>query len=144
MNQPVRVLFLCTANSCRSQMAEGLANALGKSRIIAVSAGSSPSRVHPLAIKVMAELGIDISGQSSKSVLRFADHEFDYVITLCDYAKQTCPFFPGNAQNLHWDIADPVGAAGSEEDMLGAFRQARDAIRHHLEQFLSDLTRDDA
>lgn len=136
----IRVLFLCTGNSCRSQMAEGLARHFGKGRVEPFSAGVLPSFVHPLAMEVMREIGIDISGQRSKSVTAFTGREFDYLVTLCDHARQTCPVFPGAARRLHWDIEDPVGATGTEGERLRAFRAARDEIRDRVLEFLKSLT----
>lgn len=131
-----RVLFLCTANSARSQMAEGLLRALAGDRFEVVSAGVEPGSLHPLAVKAMAEMGIDISTQMAKSVDRFLGQEFDYVITVCDAAAERCPVFPGRARRLHWSIEDPANATGTEEERIRAFRAARDALRAHIEEFL--------
>lgn len=131
-----RVLFLCTANSARSQMAEGLLRALAGDRFEVVSAGVEPGSLHPLAVKAMAEMGIDISTQMAKSVDRFLGQEFDYVITVCDAAAERCPVFPGRARRLHWSIEDPANATGTEEERIRTFRVARDALRAHIEGFL--------
>lgn len=129
-----KVLFICTHNSARSQMAEGLVNARYGDRFEAYSAGIEPTRVHPLAIKVMAELGIDISHHRSKSIEEFLGQEFDYVVTVCDHAKETCPFVPGAKEYLHAGFPDPAAAEGTEEERLAAFRQVRDAISAWLEK----------
>ena len=131
-----KVLILCTGNSCRSQMAEGILRHLAGDRFEVVSAGTTPSRVHPLAIKVMAEIGIDISRHRSKAVREFLGQEFDYVITVCDSAKQSCPVFPGKAVKIHWSFEDPAGAEGSEEECLKLFHRVRDEIRRKIESFL--------
>lgn len=131
-----KVLFLCTGNSCRSQMAEGILKHFAGGSFEAASAGVAPAtRVHPLAIQVMAEIGIDISRQKTKSVDQFFNQKFDYVITLCDAAKQSCPIFPGKYQQIHWDIEDPVFAEGTEEEKLTAFRKSRDSIKEKILDF---------
>ncbi|MEM2869964.1 MAG: arsenate reductase ArsC [Thermoplasmata archaeon] len=127
------VLFICTHNSARSQMAEGLLRALHGDRYEAFSAGTEPARVHPLAIRVMAEVGVDISGQRSKSLEEFRGREFDWVVTVCDRAHQTCPFFPGGKIQLHRGFDDPAGAGGSEEERLAAFRRVRDELRDWID-----------
>lgn len=126
---PVRILFLCTANSCRSQMAEGWARKLHPDTIAAFSAGTAPGGVNPLAKKVMAEAGVDISHQRSKSVNEFRDLEFDYVVTLCDPAREACPVFPGAKKTVHVGFPDPAEAEGTEEEKLNEFRRVRDMIR---------------
>lgn len=131
-----RVLFICTHNSARSQMAEGLLRHFGGDRFEAESAGTEETHVRPLAIRAMEELGIDISGQSSKTLERFVDEPWDYVITVCDQANDSCPFFPGSAQRLHWSFEDPSAAVGSEEDRLAVFRRVRDEI---LERIRTEL-----
>ena len=132
-----RVLVLCTGNSCRSQMAEGFLRHLGGDRFEVFSAGIKPTEVNPLAIKVMAEVGIDISSHRSKSAMEFIKQQFDYVITVCDNAKQTCPVFPGKYKKIHWDLEDPAEASGSEEDRLVVFRKIRDQIQHSISEFLA-------
>ncbi|MEE9260572.1 MAG: arsenate reductase ArsC [Candidatus Scalindua sediminis] len=132
-----RVLFLCTGNSCRSQMAEGLLKHYGNGKFEVYSAGFMPSSVHPLAIKAMAELGIDITDQRSKSVMEFLGHEFSYVITVCDNAKMVCPTFPGKHIYIHWSIKDPVSATGTEEKMLKAFRKVCNKILKKINHFVS-------
>jgi arsenate reductase len=133
-----RVLFLCTTNSCRSQMAEGILKAIGKNGLEVWSAGTESTSVHPLAAKVMAESGIDISNQESKSVAKFQGQEFDYMITLCgENAKDRCPAFIGQTKHrLHWDFSDPADATGSEQEKLDVFRKIRDQIRTRIEAFV--------
>ncbi len=133
------MLFLCTANSARGQMAEGLLRALGGERFEVASAGVEPGTLHPLAVKAMAEVGIDISTHEAKSVDRFVDKAFDYVITVCDAAAERCPVFPGAAKRVHWSVEDPAKARGSEEERLAAFRAARDALRAHIEAFVASI-----
>jgi arsenate reductase len=135
MTKP-RILFLCTGNSCRSQMAEGLLRYLGGGQVDAFSAGTDPKGVHPLAVKVMAEVQIDISEQSSKHVDAFAGQSFDFVITVCDRAKEQCPVWPGAPQRVHWSLDDPAEASGSEEQRLAVFRRVRDEIRQRIRLFL--------
>lgn len=134
----LKVLFLCTENACRSQMAEGLVNHDLKGKVQARSAGVRPSRVNPRAIQVMAELGIDISRQRSKSVDELAAVQFDLVITLCDRAQQECPIFPGNTAVIHLGFPDPAQATGSEDEIMAAFRQVRDALRRQLVPLLQE------
>jgi arsenate reductase len=124
-----RVLFLCTHNSARSQMAEGLLRYLGGDRYDAFSAGSEATLVRPLAICAMAELGIDISGQESKTLERYLQEPFDYVITVCDQANARCPIFPGGKQRLHWSLPDPSQAQGTDEARLAVYRQVRDQLQ---------------
>jgi arsenate reductase (thioredoxin) len=124
-----RVLILCTGNSCRSQMAEGIWNALGDGRWLAFSAGSSPSGfVHPLAIEVMREVGIDISANRSKHIDDFANESFHLVVTVCDNAKEACPAFPGAKQTEHWPFDDPTGTTETGDDQRAVFRRVRDEI----------------
>ena len=136
MKKPVRVLILCTGNSARSQMAEGLLRDMGGDRFEVASAGVAPSFVRPEAIAVMREVGIDISGHKSKSVDEFTNQEFDYVITVCDNANEQCPVFPGNTKRIHWSFDDPAAANGDEEQRLVVFRRVRDEIRQRLQLFL--------
>ena len=125
---PERVLFLCTHNSARSQMAEGLLRAWGGERYEAHSAGVEATEVRPLAIRAMAELGIDITGHSSKRLDEYIGTPFDYAITVCDDAREACPYFPGARIQLHWSFDDPSAASGSEEERLAVFRRVRDEI----------------
>jgi arsenate reductase (thioredoxin) len=131
-----RVLFLCTHNSARSQMAEGLLRHLAGDRFEAMSAGTEATRVRPLAIRAMEEIGVDISGQESKTLDRYLGEPFDHVITVCDDANEACPFFPGAASRLHWSFEDPSRAVGSEEERLAGFRSVRDRIREKIEDDL--------
>jgi len=132
-----KVLFVCTGNSIRSQMAEGLLKALGSGQWDVRSAGIIRSYVHPLAIRVMEEIRIDISKQTSKSMDRFVNEKFDYVITLCDHAAQFCPVLGGYGKRLHWPFEDPAGATGTTEERLFVFRRIRDGIKKKIEEFLS-------
>ncbi len=131
-----RILFICTHNSARSQMAEGLLRSLGGNRFEAFSAGTEATQVRPLAIKAMAELGIDISQQQSKSLDRYLNEPFDLVITVCDQAAEVCPIFPGALQRKHWSFPDPSKATGSEAEQLAVYRRVRDEIRTRIEQEL--------
>ena len=131
----MRVLILCTGNSARSQMAEGLLRHDAGNIYDVFSAGTKPTRVRPEAITVIREVGIDISGHRSKSVDEFAGQPFDYVITVCDNAKESCPIFPANTKRIHWSIEDPAAVQGSEEERLAAFRRARDELRTRLKAF---------
>ena len=119
-----RVLFLCTHNSARSQMAEALLRELGGDLFEVESAGTHPSRVHPLAVQTMAERGLDISGHRSKNMDRFVGRVFDYVITVCDAATEACPIFPGAPKRIHWSIPDPSAVTGSDSERLVAFERA--------------------
>ena len=131
-----KVLVLCTANSARSQMAEGLLRQLGGDRFDVLSAGTRPASVRPEAISVMRELGIDISGHRSKGVDEFNGQTFDYVITVCDDANESCPTFPGPAKRIHWGFRDPATVAGSQVDRELAFREVRDEIAERLGEFV--------
>jgi arsenate reductase len=131
-----RVLFLCTHNSARSQMAESLLRHLAGDRFDAYSAGTEATCVKPLAVRAMDEVGVDISGQESKILDRYLEGPFDYVITVCDDANEACPFFPGARNRLHWSFEDPSRAEGSEQERLEVFRSVRDRIRERIEQEL--------
>jgi arsenate reductase len=134
----LKVLFLCTENACRSQMAEGLVNHDLAGQVQAFSAGVRPSRVNPRAIQAMAEIGIDISHHRSKSVDDLAGEQFDLVITVCDRARQQCPIFPGETEVMHVGFPDPAQATGTEAEILAAFRQVRDALRAELSPLLRE------
>ncbi len=136
-----RVLILCTGNSARSQMAEGLLRDTGGALFEVASAGTHPSSVREEAIRVMREIGIDISAHRSKSVDEFLDEEFDYVITVCDNAKESCPVFPARTQRIHWSFEDPAAAMGDEEARLAVFRRVRDEIRARLQEFIREAGR---
>jgi arsenate reductase len=127
---PRHVLFLCVANSARSQMAEGIARSLAPERVKISSAGSQPSRVNPLAIRALAEIGIDISGHASKSVNDIPPAGVDAVVTLC--AEEVCPVFLGKARRIHWGLPDPAHAGGTDAERLQAFREVRDELRRRL------------
>ena len=120
---PVRVLFLCTHNSARSQMAEALLRKQGATRVEVHSAGTEPGRVHELAIRAMGEMGIDLAEQRSKHVAEFLGESFDFIITVCDRTREECPVFPGDPEQVHWSFADPAEVTGSEETRLAAFRE---------------------
>jgi arsenate reductase len=132
----IRILFLCTGNTCRSQIAEGLANHLGAGKVAAFSAGVAPGgRVMADAVAAMAELGVDISAQYPKHADEFVGQEFDFIVTLCDNAKESCPYFPGKATHLHWPIADPYGRG------LAAYQVARDEIKGRLEKLFAEYSK---
>lgn len=132
MSDRQRVLFLCTHNSARSQMAEGLLRAMGSRRFDAFSAGTEATFIRPLAIEAMQELGIDISGQRSKVLTEYLQQPFDFVITVCDQANESCPVFPGTQTRLHWSFPDPSKATGSHEDQLAIYREVRNAIASRI------------
>ena len=134
----LKVLFLCTGNSCRSQMAEGWVNHLLSDRVEAYSAGTRPSAVNSKAVQVMREAGVDISRQTSKSVDEFLEKPVDLLITLCDHAKETCPFFPGAKRKVHKGFEDPAEAKGTEREILDVFRKVRDRIKDEIIALLED------
>ena len=134
-----QVLILCTGNSARSQMAEGLLRRLAGDHFDIFSAGSKPSLVNPLAIAAMDERGIDISAQRSKHLNEYLAQPFDYVITVCDNAAETCPLFPGPARRIHWSFPDPAAVEGGEAERLASFRQVRDDIETQLKAWLATL-----
>ncbi len=138
MNEKKRVLILCTGNSARSQMAEGLLRELGEGKFAVESAGVAPSSVRPEAIEAMREIGIDISAHRSKSADEFVGQNFDYIITVCDNAKETCPVFPGNATRIHQSFEDPpTETVGDYESRLKIFRRVSDEISDWLNLFIS-------
>lgn len=137
-----KVLFLCTGNACRSQMAEGWARHLKSDVIDAYSAGVWPARVSARAIKVMGEAGVDISSHKSQHVDDFAEIEFDYVVTLCDNAREQCPVFAGNAKLVHRAFDDPVMMIGTDDQIIAAFRRTRDEIRSFVETMPESLEAD--
>jgi arsenate reductase len=138
MMKEIAVLILCTGNSARSQMAEGLLRHDGAGTFAVESAGIAPSFVRPEAIEVMRELGIDISSHRSKSLDQFMTTPFDWVITVCDNARQNCPVIPGSARRLHWSLQDPAAVEGDVNTRLDAFREARDELRERLRGFIAD------
>ena len=129
---PRRVLFLCTHNSARSQMAEGLLRELGGGGFEAHSAGTEATHVRPLAIRAMEEIGIDIGAQRSKALDEYAGQPFDLVVTVCDEAREACPYFPGARAQIHWSLPDPSKATGTEESRLAVFREVRDELRRRI------------
>lgn len=131
-----RVLFLCTHNSARSQMAEGLLRNMAGEQFEVFSAGTERTRVQPLAIEAMREVGIDISGHRSKTTDEFTGENFDYVITVCDRANESCPIFPGATERIHWSFDDPTAVTGTDDQKLDAFRTVRDAIQQRLRMFV--------
>ena len=131
-----RVLFLCTANACRSQMAEAILRHLAGDRFEVASAGTHPSRLDPRAVESLREIGIDATGQRSKGIEEMEGRSFDYVITVCDRAHEECPIFPATVKRLHWSIEDPAGASGSEEKVREEFRRCREEIKRRIEGFL--------
>jgi arsenate reductase (thioredoxin) len=139
MSDRKRVLILCTGNSARSQMAEGLLREMAGDHVEVASAGVSPTQVRPEAIAAMREIGIDISGYQSKSVDEFVNQNFDYVITVCDNANEQCPVFPGQVKRIHWSFDDPAAARGDDEARLSVFRRVRDEIRDQLRLFVETL-----
>ena len=136
----MRVLILCTGNSARSQMAEGLLRHEEGTSWEVFSAGTMPTRIRPEAIAVMGEAGMDISGHHSKPVDEYLGQDFDYVITVCDNARETCPVFPAKTQRIHWSIEDPAAIGGSEEERLDAFRRARNELQGRLRAFIREQT----
>jgi arsenate reductase len=137
-----RVLFVCTRNAARSQIAEGILRHIAHGAVDVESAGAEPSQVHPLAVAAVKRLlDIDITGQRSKSVNEFAGQHFDYVITLCDSAKETCPVFPGDPERIHWRFDDPAAVQGTEDDRHRAFRQLADELERRLRLLLLAVER---
>jgi len=134
----LKVIFLCTGNSCRSQMAEGLAREFGKGLIEPYSAGLMAAGLHPRAISIMKEMGIDISKQKSKGIDESLLRKMDIVITLCGNAEESCPWTPPEIRRIHWPTADPVGTIGSEEKIMNEFRKTRDEIKDKIVQFIED------
>ena len=138
MNErPIRVLFLCTGNSCRSQMAEALARQLSGGKVEAFSAGTDPKGVHPLTIRALADVGIDASGQASKNLRTLLKEKFDYVITVCDRAKESCPVWPGVKERIQWSFEDPAQVEGSDAEKMRAFTDVRNAIESRIRLLLN-------
>lgn len=133
------VLVLCTGNSCRSQMMQGYLNHFGNEKIKAYSAGIETHGVNPRAIKVLAEDGVDISHHTSNHVDEYRDVNFDYLITVCDHAKENCPWFPTDAEKLHHSFNDPAKATGTEDEILTEFRKVRDEVKEYAKQFANKL-----
>jgi arsenate reductase len=133
--RPIRVLFVCTGNSARSQMAEALLREIGKGAFETYSAGTEPRPIDPLTVRALAEAGIDISGARSKSVSEFFGQQFDYVVTVCDRARESCPVFPGAANAVHWGFDDPAEATGTEAARLAVFERVLGEISIRLRIF---------
>ena len=138
----IRVLFLCTHNSARSQMAEGILRDLGGDRVEVASAGTEATRVHPLAVREMADRGIDISGQRSKTLNEFLGERFDTVVTVCDNARESCPIFPGDPERIHWSIPDPAAVEGEEKTRQAAFKKAADELTTRIRYLLALLEKE--
>ncbi len=143
MTKIKKVLILCTGNSARSQMAEGLLKHICKNEFEINSAGTKPSIVRPEAITVLEERGIDISGNRSKSVDEFAGQQIDYILTVCDNAKENCPYFPARTKSIHYSFNDPAEVAGDEEARLAVFRKVRDEIENYLKNDFVKILRQD-
>ena len=138
----IGVLFVCTGNSCRSQMAEGFGRAYAPKGVRVFSAGTLAAGVHPLAVEAMGEIGIDISSQTSKRIDEIPRDAIDIVVTLCDDAAQNCPLFPGEVRRIHWPIEDPILAVGSHDQRLADFRRARDEIDPLVKNLMDELARE--
>lgn len=139
MNRPVKVMFVCTGNSARSQMAEGFARYLGGGRVEAHSAGVEPSRLNPFAVAAMREKGIDISAHESKAFDWNLARQMDVVVTVCGHANESCPVLPPEVERLHWPLEDPAAAAGSADEILATFRRIRDQVESRVEELLRTL-----
>jgi arsenate reductase (thioredoxin) len=139
---PIRVLFVCTGNSARSQMAEAILRQIGRGAFETFSAGTDPRGVNPLTVRALANAGIDVSGARSKSVTEFLGQSFDYVVTVCDRARETCPVFSGGAESLHWGFDDPADATGSESERLAVFERVLGEISARLRTFAPAALRD--
>jgi thioredoxin type arsenate reductase len=135
-DRPIRVIFVCTGNSARSQMAEALLRHDGGARFEVVSAGVDPRGVHPMTIKALAKVGIDITGARSKSVSEFLGQRFDYVITVCDRARAICPVFPGGSETLHWGLDDPAEAEGTEAERMAVFDRVLKEVSARIHAFM--------
>jgi arsenate reductase (thioredoxin) len=131
-----KVLFLCTGNSARSQMAEGYLRHVAGDRFEAMSAGIEPKGLNPLAVEAMKEIGIDISGQTSKDVVKLLGQHIPYVVTVCDNARERCPIFPRTYKFLHWSFDDPAAASGTDDEKLAVFRRVRDEIKKRIDEEL--------
>ena len=136
MDKKRKIIFICTGNACRSQIAEGLLRNLASDKFSVFSAGSHPSQVHPMSVAVMEEVGIDISHHTSDPITDYIDHGIDIVITVCDNAKQACPVFPGNVEHIHWSIEDPFNGWDFDPLDLDNFRKVREDINSRIKDFL--------
>ena len=139
MNDRIKVMFVCTGNSARSQMAEGFARHYGQGRVEAHSAGMEPSRLNPYAVRVMREQGIDISGHQSKAFDWDLARQMDVVVTVCGHANESCPVLPPEVKRLHWPLEDPAAAKGSDDEILTTFRQVRDQVESRVRELLRGL-----
>lgn len=135
MKRTIKILVLCTGNSCRSQMAEGYLRKFGQDKFEVYSAGIETHDLNPLAVKVMAEEGLDISMHTSNHVDEYKNIDFDYIITVCDHAKENCPYIPGKASRVHHNFPDPAKFSGSEEEILDEFRKVRNMIKQYVTEF---------
>jgi len=140
LTNPIRVIFVCTGNSARSQMAEAILRRDGGDAFEVVSAGVDPKGVNPLTVRVLAEAGIDIAGARSKSVAEYLGQPFDYVITVCDRARESCPHFPGGRESRHWGLDDPAEATGTEAERLEVFRRVMGEITERIRRFIPAVT----
>ena len=136
MENKKKVLFICTGNACRSQMAEGLLRNMADEKFEVYSAGSHPSRVHPLSIRVMNEIDIDITHHTSDPIDKYFGEGIDYIITLCDNAREFCPTFPGKAKKIHWSVDDPFRSWKNDHKIIGRYRKTRDELQERIEQFI--------
>ena len=136
MDKKKKIIFICTGNACRSQIAEGLLRNLASDKFSVFSAGSHPNQVHPMSVAVMEEVGIDISHHTSDPITDYIDHGIDIVITVCDNAKQVCPVFPGNVERIHWSIEDPFNGWDFDPLDLDNFRKVREEINSRIKDFL--------
>jgi protein-tyrosine-phosphatase len=137
--RPVRVLFLCTHNNARSQLAEGILRSLGGEGVLAFSAGSEPSAIHPNAVRVLTAMGIDSSAQRSKHMSELSGQPFDYVVTVCDRVREVCPTFPGNPRQLHWSLHDPAAVVGSDAAELQAFERTARQLEVRIKNLLATI-----
>lgn len=140
MSRPLRVMFVCTGNSARSQMAEGFARSLGGTRVEAHSAGVEPSRLNPVAVAVMQEKGIGISGHRSKAFDWDLARQMDVVVTVCGHANESCPVLPPDVRRLHWPLEDPAAATGTDDEILATFRRIRDQVESRVADLLATIS----
>ena len=140
-DDPIRVLFLCTGNSCRSQMAEAVLRQIGGAEFEVTSAGTEPKGVNPYTVRVLLDAGIDWSAARSKSVAEFLEEQFDYVITVCNSAREACPVFPGAYHSIHWDLDDPAEVAGTDAEKLRAFQATYVDLTHRIGSFVETALR---
>ncbi len=141
-NKKPKVIFVCTGNSCRSQMAEGILRDMAGNKFEVFSAGSHPSRVHPMSIAIMDEWGIDLRTHTSDPIDQYIDEGIDYVITVCDHAKQACPVFPGKTTQIHWSVDDPFHGWGENNALLDRYRETRNELKKRIIKFVSSIQKD--